>query len=221
MKKIIPLYLLLLLVGCKKSTETNTKGAASPSPALKASEKKEEHDIVKPAQTIVKPQQENIDFINYSIDDLEGITSTGTEGVYRNFDFSYRDGETLFILVPKIGAAQWYSQQASQYKDQDADTMIDKKLSQQSFKGLSKEFNIFIFHTPKKYLKHTPNLDAPYTPQIPRTLFVYEYNTTNNSWKTIDYFDIKNDNDEVKANEWRENFTSKLSSSERKVNGTP
>ncbi|BAP30549.1 hypothetical lipoprotein [Chryseobacterium sp. StRB126] len=215
MKKIIPLYLLLLLAGCKKVTETNTKGAASPSPILKASEKKEEHDIVSPDPTIVKTQQENIDFINYPIDDLEGITGTGTEGVYRNFDFSYQDGETMFILVPKIGAGKWYSQQINQYKDQDADAMIDKKLSQQSFKKLSKEFNIFIFHTPKKYLKHTPNLDAPYTPQTPRTIFLYEYNNTDNSWKTIDHFTLKSEDDEGKANEWRENATSKLSSFEK------
>lgn len=217
MKKIIPFCFLLLVAGCKKEA----KSKLSDTPIHDSSEKKGESDNVKSDKIAEKTQETNIDFFSYPIDDLEGITSTGTEGVYRNFDFSYRDGETMFILVPKIGAAKWYSQQAIQYKDQDIDTMIDKKLSQQSFKSLSKEFNIFIFHTPKKYLKYTPNLDAPYTPQTPRTIFLYEYNTSENSWKTIHHFYIKNDNDEVKANEWRENFTSKLSTWEHKANGTP
>lgn len=182
---------MLLFTGCKKTPENHTKIATSATSTA---------DI--------------IDFISYPIDDLEGITSTGTEGVYRNFDFTYRDGETMFILVPKIGAEKWYLQQASQYKNQDADTMIDKKLSQQSFKELRKEFNIFIFHTPKKFLKHTPNMDAPYTPQTPRTVFLYEYNSSDNSWKTIDSFTLKSESDEAKANEWRENAMSKLSPSD-------
>lgn len=215
MKKIIPFCCLLLITGCKKTTETNTKGTLSTDSTSPISGKKEVHDPVNPDKKTVKLQQNHIDFINYPIDDLEGITSTDTAGVYRNFDFNYLNGETMFILVPKIGAKKWYHQQASQYNDEDADTMIDKKLSQRSFKDLSKEFTIFIFHTPKKYLKYTPNLDAPYTPQTPRTVFLYEYNNTDKSWKTIDSLTIKNTDDGEKENEWRENATSRLSTSEK------
>lgn len=194
MKKIIPFCFLLLFTGCKKASENSTKTSAP--------------------TTSAPDTADNIDFINYPVDDLEGITGTGTEGVYRNFDFNYRNGETMFVLVPKIGPEKWYRQQVSQYKDEDADTMIGKKLSRRSFKDLCKEFNLFIFHTPKKYLKHTPNMDSPYTPQTPRTEFLYEYNSINNSWKTIDSFTLKSGDDEANANAWREKAMSRISSSD-------
>ncbi|WP_160136689.1 hypothetical protein [Chryseobacterium sp. c4a] len=208
MKKMISFCVLLLIVGCKKTSETNRKESIPPATS---SEQKVVHTPVEANPSTVEFQDENIDFINYPVDDLEGITSTGTAGVYRNFDFNYKNGETTFILVPKIGAEKWYTQQTKQYKNQDADTMIDKKLSQQSFKDLSKEFNIFIFHIPKKYLKHTPDRDAPYTPQIPRTIFLYKYNSDDNSWNIIEDFIVRNEGKEAKANEWRQDRTYKIS----------
>lgn len=201
MKRTIPLYLLLLLTGCTKTTKAN--------------------DNTTPHAVSNIDPSEKIDFINYPIDDLEGITTTAHEGIYRNFDFEYRDGETMFILVPKIGAAKWYQQQVTKYQGQDADTMIDKDLNKQSFKTLSKEFDIWIFHTPKKFLKHTPNMDAPYTPQIPRKIFLYKYNEANNSWSTMDTFTINNDNDEVKSNEWRESTMNKLAVPDNENSGIP
>lgn len=204
---MIPFCVLLLIVGCKKTPETNTKDI----PPATSSEQKVEPTPVEEDPSTVEFQDENIDFINYPVDDLEGITSTGIAGVYRNFDFNYKNGETTFILVPKIGAEKWYTQQKKQYKNQDADTMIDKKLNQQSFKELSKEFNIFIFHIPKKYLKHTPDRDAPYTPQTPKTIFLYKYYSYYNSSYIIEDFIIRNEGEEAKANEWRKDRTYKIS----------
>lgn len=190
MKKTLPFCFILLVTACKQSEKSNIEKNISPKTSTK------------------------IDFINYPVDDLEGITGTGDEGVYRNFDFNYKDGETMFILIPKIGAKNWYSQQVTQYQGQDVDSMIDANLSKQSFKSLSKEFNICIFHTPKKYLKHTPNLDAPYTPKLPRKVFLYQYDSNKNIWNTIDTFAVNNENDEAEENKWREKMMSKLNSSD-------
>jgi len=52
--------------------------------------------------------QKNINFLNYPIDDFEGIVSTKYEGVYRNFDFKFLNGSTLFYLIPKENANQLY-----------------------------------------------------------------------------------------------------------------
>ena len=208
MKKMFAFCFLLLIVSCKKTTETNTKEIVS---TASPSEKKAEQNTVKPDQSTPKLQQENVNFISYPIDDLEGITGTGQNGIYRNFDFEYRNGETMFVLVPKTGAEKWYHQKVNQYKNQDADDMIEKYLNGQTFKKLSKEFKILIFHTPKKFLKHTPEMDAPYTPLPHREIFLYEYNDANNSWTTIDTFAINSDEDEAKAHEWRQKHMEKLS----------
>lgn len=149
-----------------------------------------------------------INFIDYPIDDLEGITSTQFEGIYRNFDFKYSDGEVTFILIPKMSSEKWYKQQANIYKNRDLDLSIETKLNNDSFKNLSKEFEIWVFHTPKKYLKRTPNMDSPYSLLIPRKIFLYQYNSSENKWIETDHFIVNNGSDEAKANHWRENIIS-------------
>ena len=145
-----------------------------------------------------------INFIDYPIDDVEGITSEGHEGVYRNFDFSYTNGEAYFLLVPKIGSNKWYSIQEEKYKNsgQNIDSSIEKKLNSISFKQLSGDFDIWVFHIPKKYLLHTPNLDSPYTPKVPRTIFVYKY--VNGKWNIVNKYTINNNKDENAENDWRQ-----------------
>lgn len=183
---ILILFLLFQVISCQKSTKNNDSNFEK-------------------AHT-----SQNVDFVSYPIDDLEGITSTRYDGIYRSFDFRYTNGETTFILVPKIGGGKWYNQQTAKYKNQDTDAAIEKNLNQQSFKNLSKEFDIWIFHTPKEFLKHTPNMDAPYTPLIPRNIFFYKYDSLKNSYTNVDMFLVNNEKDEAKANEWRENIIAKL-----------
>ncbi|UEQ76491.1 hypothetical protein [Chryseobacterium arthrosphaerae] len=191
MKRILPVCFLLLLANGKDSAKAHERNHSQIIPCVQSST--------------------DTDFISYPVDDLEGITSTGYNGIYRNFDFNYRNGETIFILVPKAGAEKWYRQKVKQYK-KETDARIEKYLNGQSFRSLSKEFDILIFHTPKKFLKHTPEMDAPYIPLPQRKIFLYQYNSTNNTWKTIDTFTVNRDDDEAKASQWRENHMVKLSS---------
>ena len=184
---IFILCLLIQLMSCQKNT------------------KNFDHLTVNKEQSPAK-----INFIDYPIDDFEGIVSTQFDGIYRNFDFKYRNGETTFILVPKIGSEKWYSEQKNKIHNQDIDATIEKGLNQQSLKILSKEFDFWVFHTSKEFLKSTPNMDAPYTPLTPRKIFLYQYNTSSNTWKIADTFSVDNDNDEAKANQWRESKILKL-----------
>ncbi len=185
---ILILFLLFQLISCQKNNNKN--GGTSN------------------AITTVSGSQP--DFINYPVDDLEGITSTQYVGIYRNFDFKYQNGETTFILVPKTGAKKWYSEQVHKIDSQDADQVIEKNLNKQTFKTLSKDFNIWVFQTPKEYLKHTPHMDAPYTPRIPRKIFLYQYISEDNKWIVADTFSVREENDEAKAREWRERIISKF-----------
>jgi len=155
---------------------------------------------------------QNLDFINYPIDDLEGITSTQYDGIYRNFDYKYSNGEATFILVPKVGAENWYTQQINKYTNQDVDAAIERSLNEQSFKKISNDFDIWVFHIPKEFLKYTPNMDAPYTQLIPRKVFLYKYDSSNNSYVTIDIFNVHNESDVLKEDKWRENYINKLAS---------
>lgn len=154
----------------------------------------------------------NIDFLTYPVDDLEGITGEGHVGVYRNFDFDYRNGEALFILIPKIGAEKWSLMTRSKYsgKEYEIDNKISKDLSKKSFQDLSKEFNIWVFYTAKKYLKKTPNMDSPYSAKIPRAIEVYFLNDTLKKWDIVKNFSVENENDEIQENKWRNNFINKI-----------
>ncbi|MFC6269755.1 hypothetical protein [Frigoriflavimonas asaccharolytica] len=180
--KIIILFLLFQFVGCQKKIQ----------PTSKHSEKKTEQST---------PE---INFINYPIDDFEGITSTKYNGIYRSFDFKYTNGETMFILSPKSGNEKWYSEQENKYKGKDVDAEIEKNLNQQSFKLLSNEFDVWVFHTPKENMKKTPKMDAPYTPLIPRKIFFYKYDSSKNNWSIVNTYSIENEKEEAKANEWQE-----------------
>nr|WP_294784910.1 hypothetical protein [uncultured Flavobacterium sp.] len=193
MKKTIILYILILcsiqITSCQRQKNKVSK-----------SNKKKEKVL------------NNIDFLNYPVDDLEGITGEGNVGVYRNFDFDYRNGEALFILIPKIGAEKWSLMTRNKYsgKEYEIDDKISKDLSKRSFKDLSKDFNIWVFYTDKKYLEKTPNMDSPYSAKIPRRIDVYFLNDKLNKWSIVNSFSLENKNDEVKENRWREDFIGKI-----------
>lgn len=193
MKRIIILSALIIcniqIISCQKAKEEVSKSDVKKEKILKS-----------------------IDFLAYPIDDLEGIATEGHEGVFRNFDFSYRDGEAFFILIPKIGAEKWYAINKNKYsgKGYEIDTKICKDLNKRGFKELSKDFNIWVLYTDIKYLKKKPKMDSPYSPKIPREINVYFYKDELKKWEIVDNFIIKNENDEGKENKWREGFIDKI-----------
>lgn len=164
-----------------------------------------------------------IDFLKYSVDDLEGIVEEGHEGVYRNFDFSYTNGEAYFLLVPKIGAKKWYNIELKKYsnEDKEVDAKISKKLGTQGFQKLSSDFNIWVFFTDKKYLNYTPQTDAKYTPKIPRKTGIYYYKSQENLWEEVDSFSVLKDIDEKKEQNWREQFIDKLIQNDNDIDNIP
>jgi len=79
-----------------------------------------------------------------------------------------------------------------------------------SFIEISNDFNIYVFHTEKKYLKKTPSMDSPYTPKIPRIVYLYKLNFNNNIIDKIDSLYISTFQDEFKEIIWIDNFLSDL-----------
>lgn len=142
------------------------------------------------------------DFINYPIDSIDGIVDFG-DGVFRNYDYSRKQGEVLFIIVSKIGKTKWKNYIEKKYKNLDylkTSNHITDSLSKLSLKELSKEFNLWVFFTPKKYLKYTPNLDTQYTPQIPREIFLYQYDPKKDLWNVYSSYKVEGGNDH--ENKW-------------------
>jgi len=155
--------------------------------------------------------QKEINFLNYPIDDLEGIVTTQYDGVYRNFDFNYLNGMALFYLVPKENPGQWFKNKLAEINgnnDSDKEDILLDSLNKKSFRELSKEFNIYVFHTDKKYLNKTPEMDDPYTPKVPRTIYLYELNFNKNEIEKLDSLILKTFQNESNEMIWINNFLS-------------
>ena len=157
--------------------------------------------------------QKEINLLNYPIDDLEGIVATQYSGVYRNFDFKYMNGAALFYLVPKDIPSQWLKIQFAQINgnnDSEKEDILLKNLNNKSFREISKDFNIYVFHTDKKYLIKTPMMDSPYTPIIPRTVHLYQLIFNKNEIERLDSLTINTFQDESKEIIWMNNFITDL-----------
>ena len=145
-----------------------------------------------------------ISFLDYPIDNVEGIVTTKYDGIYRNFDFNYQNGYTAFYLIPEIGGQNWYQKQLLIIEDvDDNDDFLTETLSKKSFRELSQDFNIYVYHVDKKYLMETPELDYPYTLKIPRVALVYFLDFSNDKMIKIDQLEI---NDGKDSWSWLESF---------------
>lgn len=131
------------------------------------------------------------DYFNYSITDPDGLVTTPFDGVYQYFDYNDKDGLLYFYLIPKT-------------IDTRRDPYLPETLNKKSFKELSEEFTICVFHTGRKYLKATPELDFPYTPIVPRTIDLYKLDFAQNKMEKTSSLELKTEQDEDKENNWME-----------------
>ena len=134
------------------------------------------------------------------------------DGVFKNCDELFtKDGSSLFfIIVPKTGASKWYLNQTKNLKGEiyEVNNQLTDKIKKIKKENLSKEFNIWVFYTDKKYTEFV-GLDSPYNFKTPRIVNLYRLIPGENNWEMIDSFDVKNNIDEEKESEWQNAFIDK------------
>ena len=135
------------------------------------------------------------------------------DGVFKNCDELFsKDGASLFfIIIPKEGAKNWYDKQTKNLSGEIFE--INNKLTDQIEKirkeDLSKEFDIWLFYTDKKYTEYV-GMDSPYNYKTPRITELYFLKSGKNDWIKLESFKINNDKDETKETEWRSTFIDKV-----------
>lgn len=132
------------------------------------------------------------------------------DGVFKNCDELFtKDGSSLFfIIIPKIGAKNWYNKQTENISGEIYEVnniLIDKVKNN---KSLSNEFDIWLFFIDKKYTEFV-GMDSPYNFKTPRTTDLF-YLNSNNNWEKLESFKVLNEKDDKSETKWRSNFIDKI-----------
>ena len=157
----------------------------------------------------------NIDNQVVELDFLKELQEICVEddGVFKNCDELFsKDGTSLFfIIIPKAGAKNWYDKETKNLKGEifEINNKLTNKIKKIKKEDLSKEFDIWLFYTDKKYTEHT-SMDSPYNFKTPRITDLYFLKSEKNDWQKLENFKINNDKDETKGNEWRSAFIDKI-----------
>ena len=157
----------------------------------------------------------NIDNQVVELDFLKELQEICVEddGVFKNCDELFsKDGTSLFfIIIPKAGAKNWYDKETKNLKGEifEINNKLTNKIKKIKKEDLSKEFDIWLFYTDKKYTEHV-SMDSPYNFKTPRITDLYFLKSGKNDWQKLESFKINNDKDETKGNEWRSAFIDKI-----------
>lgn len=132
------------------------------------------------------------------------------DGVFKNCDELFtKDGSSLFfIIIPKIGAKNWYNKQTENISGEiyEVNNILIEKVKNN--KTLSNEFDVWLFFIDKKYTEFV-GMDSPYNFKTPRTTDLF-YLRSNNNWEKLDSFKVLNEEDDNKETNWRSNFINKI-----------
>jgi hypothetical protein len=132
------------------------------------------------------------------------------DGVFKNCDELFtKDGSSLFfIIIPKIGAKNWYNKQTENIKGEiyEVNNILIEKVKNN--KTLSNEFDVWLFFIDKKYTEFV-GMDSPYNFKTPRTTDLF-YLRSNNNWEKLESFNVLNEKDDNKETNWRSNFINKI-----------
>ncbi len=160
-----------------------------------------------------KKENQSIAFLE-SLDDI----CVEDDGVFKNCDELFtKDGSSLFfIIIPKIGAKTWYDKQTENIKGEiyEVNNILIERIKKN--KNISDEFDIWVFFTDKKYTEFV-GMDSPYNLKIPRIVDLYYLKSTNN-WEKLQRFEVLNEKDEEKENNWRNDYIEKIINESNKKN---
>lgn len=155
--------------------------------------------------TIKNDETKNIDFLK-NLKDL----CVEDDGVFKNCDELFtKDGSSLFfIIIPKIGAKNWYDKQTKNLKGEiyEVNNILIERVKKS--KIISEDFDVWVFFTDKKYTEYV-GMDSPYNFKIPRITDLYFLNSSND-WVKFQSFKVLNEKDALKENNWRRDFIDKI-----------
>lgn len=145
-------------------------------------------------------------------------------GVFKNCDELFgKDGSSyFFLIIPKDGAQVWYEKVSKDLKGPvyEKNDSLSAKIQKIDKDNLSKDFDVWVFYTDKKYTKHV-GMDAAYNVINPHTTELYYLRSGKNDWEKLDSIIIKNDSEVQKEIQWRDNFINKaIQQSNQKVKTT-
>jgi len=203
---------LIALNSCREKTGMQNCGQANENAALVAEKK----DLVAGNQYSKK------DYLAA----LEDIC-VEDNGVFKNCDELFgQDGSAyFFLIIPKAGAQTWYEAASKDLKGPtyERNDSLKAKIQNIDKDKLSKDFDVWVFYTDKKYTKHV-GMDAAYNIINPHTTELYYLRSGKNNWKKLETFNVNNDNEVQKEIKWRDDFINKAtqqSNQKRKNDAAP
>jgi len=146
-------------------------------------------------------------------------------GVFKNCDELFgQDGSAyFFLIIPKAGAQTWYEAASKDLKGPtyERNDSLKAKIQNIDKDKLSKDFDVWVFYTDRKYTKHV-GMDAAYNIINPHTTELYYLRSGKNNWKKLEIFSVNNDNEVQNEIQWREDFINKAirQSNQNPKNGT-
>jgi len=137
----------------------------------------------------------------------ENIYSWGDYGCLYAPDDNNKYGNLIIYLIPKIGINKYYQNFIGE-EDENIDSEF-ARINSLSILEIKQEFHIYLSLIDKKYLEHTPTLDASYNIKQSEgdnykfKLELYNFDDKSKSWELLDFFETlqKTSN---KAWEWEQ-----------------
>ncbi|MCD7970552.1 MAG: hypothetical protein LUF87_09385 [Alistipes sp.] len=108
------------------------------------------------------------DFFGLEQEMYERVIGTEYPGVFRS-GLSFSDGLTMFLFIPKDEPETWEKRELEKMtvvRDDDKYDVLVERLNEMSYKELSGQFYIYVWHVPAKYLLYFPTGDQPYMPDM-------------------------------------------------------
>jgi len=134
------------------------------------------------------------------------------DGVFKNCDalFSKEGSSLFFLIIPKIGAKNWYEAESKNLKGAvyEKNNVLTAKIQNIDKSDLSKYFDVWVFYTDKKYTQHV-GMDVAYNIKNPHITDLYYLRSAKNNWEKLESFNVTNDADAQKENQWKDDFINK------------
>ncbi|MCF6350650.1 MAG: hypothetical protein L3J23_06405 [Flavobacteriaceae bacterium] len=191
--KIIYLLILLFTICCKQTKKGNKE--ISDSKLI---------ETVANIENIPNPKEERNN--NYNFDNVLKCEKYGYDGTASIADYGclYEPkrnntyGNIVFYLIPKKGIKKHLKKVDKLFEEGDKYDKWEKegeRINSMSITGIKNEFYIYLSLIDKKYLEHTPNLDASYNIKQNKgdnykfKTELYTFNDKMQIWELLDSFE--------------------------------
>lgn len=125
-------------------------------------------------------------------------TIYGDSGLLQTGNIDIKKGGYEIYLISKEGANNWFDNLNEKGKYE----ATLKKINNSQPKEISKDFDIWVFYTSKDYI--TELEDESLGNKVPSIVRLYYLKAASNKWIEIENYDIKNEDDKIKFNDWKQ-----------------